>query len=293
MQFLSNYEPKMLFINILITFVSMRLLKAIFDFYLHGSIHVALAVYALVRMTFHFFHIDYDEPMALFAFFGTIVGYNFVKYDELVRAKKLKITNERKAIVVLSLVSFIAATYYFFQLETITKLVGIGFLGLTMLYTLPFFPKIGNARNWAGVKIYIVAFCWAGVTLFLPIVNAHLPLSHDVWLKFCQRFLLVIILILIFEIIDLKHDDISLQTVPQKLGIEKTKLVNIFLLVLFYCLEFLKSDFQVVQLWINLILILLIALFTVFAHPKRSSYYTSFWVESVPVFWWLLVMIFC
>lgn len=269
----------------------MQLLKRIFDFYLHGSIHVALAVYALVRMTFHFFHIEYDEPMALFAFFGTIVGYNFVKYDELVRAKKLKMTYERKLIVGLSLISFLATVFYFFQLELKTQLVTLLFLGLTILYTLPIFPKIGNARNWAGVKIYIVAFCWAGITLFLPIINADLVMNQDVGLKFCQRFLLVIILILIFEIIDLKKDDLSLRTVPQKLGVYKTKLLNLFLLIPFYCLEFFKSDFQMVQLWINLVLISVLALFTIFASPKRSEYYTSFWVESVPVFWWVLVIL--
>lgn len=292
MQFLSNYEPKMLFINRLITFVRMRLLKATFDFYLHGSIHVALAVYALVQMTFHFFHLQNDSPMALFAFFGTIVGYNFVKYDELVRAKKLKMTTERRLIVVLSFVSFLATTYCFFQLERQTQIVAVVFLGLTVLYTLPIFPKLGNARNWAGIKIYIVAFCWAGITLFLPIINAGLPINQDVWLKFCQRFLLVIILILIFEIIDLKKDDVSLQTVPQKLGVQKTKLLNLFLLIPFYCLEFLKSDFQIIQLWINLVLIIVLALFTLFSSPKRSEYYTSFWVESIPVFWWSLVLFF-
>ena len=276
----------------MITFVSMQLLKRIIDFYINGSIHVALAVYALVRMTFHFFHIGYDEPMAWFAFFGTIVGYNFVKYDELARAKKVRWSNQLRAIVGLSVVSLLATAYYFFYLERRTQLVAVGFLALTMLYTLPVFPKIGNARNWAGVKIYIVAFCWAGITLFLPVINADLPLSHDVWLKFCQRFLLVIILILIFEIIDLKKDDLSLQTVPQKLGVRKTKILNLFLLIPFYCLEFLKSDFQIQQLWINLILILVIALFTLFASPKRSDYYTSFWVESIPVFWWVLVLLF-
>ena len=292
MQFLSNYEPKMLFINRLITFVRMRLLKAIFDFYFHGSIHVALALYALVQMSFHFFHLQYDLPMSLFAFFGTIVGYNFVKYDELVRAKKLKMNTERKAIVALSFVSFLTTAYFFFQLECQTQCIAVAFLGLTVLYTLPIFPKLGNARNWAGIKIYIVAFCWAGITLFLPIINADLPLSHDVWLKFCQRFLLVIILILIFEIIDLKNDAPSLQTIPQKLGVKKTKLLNLFLLIPFYFFELLKSDFQVIQLWINLVLINVLALFTLFSSPKRSEYYTSFWVESIPVFWWLLVLCF-
>jgi hypothetical protein len=57
-------------------------------FYIKSSIHVALSVYALVRMTHFMFHISADQSMANFAFFGTIVGYNFVKYDALARAKK-------------------------------------------------------------------------------------------------------------------------------------------------------------------------------------------------------------
>ena len=118
-----NCQPKYIVINRLITFVSMQLLKRIFDFYINGSIHVALAVYALVRMTFHFFHIEYDEPMALFAFFGTIVGYNFVKYDGLARAKKIRWGNQLRVIIALSIVSFAAAGYYFFQLERKTQLV--------------------------------------------------------------------------------------------------------------------------------------------------------------------------
>ncbi|UUC46924.1 hypothetical protein [Flavobacterium cerinum] len=269
----------------------MQLLKKLLDFYINGSIHVAVAVFALVQMTFHFFHIPFDGPMSLFAFCGTIVGYNFVKYDALARAKKLKMSRQLKAIVVLSAIALGGTLYSFLLLQRQTQVLALAFLGLTLLYTLPVFPKLGNARNWAGVKIYIVAFCWAGITMFLPVLNAGLDFSPDVFLKFFQRFLLVIILILIFEIIDLKQDNVALQTVPQRLGVQRTKWLNLFLLIPFYLLEFFKSDFQIIQLWINLILIIVIALFTLFSSPKRSDYYTSFWVESIPVFWWLLVLL--
>lgn len=288
---MQNYQLKITVSSRLITFVRMQLLRRILNFYINASLHVALSVYALIRMTFHFFTISYDEPMISFSFFGTIVGYNFVKYEGLIRTEKVRWNRQLKGIVVLSAGSFTAATYYFFSLEPRTQLTALGFFALTLLYTLPVFPKFGNARNWAGIKIYIVAFCWAGITLFLPILNAGLPLSHDVWLEFCQRFLLIIILILIFEIIDLKNDDLSLQTVPQKLGVLKTKMLNLFLLLPFYFLEFFKSDFQIQYLWINLVLVVVIALFTVFSSPKRSNYYTDFWVESVPVFWWLMVVL--
>ena len=80
----------------------MKLLKQIFDFYIKSSIHVALSVFALVMMTHHMFHIADDLPMAYFAFFGTIVGYNFVKYDALARVKKQEVRSDIKVIAIIS-----------------------------------------------------------------------------------------------------------------------------------------------------------------------------------------------
>lgn len=259
-------------------------------FYLQSSIHVALSVYALVRMTHHQFHIPVDKAMVGFAFFGSIVGYNFVKYDALARSKKLEMSLSLKLIALLSFFCSFAVIFYFFQLQTPTQIAAVLLLVLTLLYTLPFFPNKRNARNWAGIKIYIVAFCWVGVTLFLPLLNANVGLSTDFYLKFIQRFLLVFILTLIFEILDLRNDAISLQTIPQRLGVRRTKLLGLFLLLPFYLLELLKVHFDFVQLYINLILVISIASFLFFAHPHRSKYYSAFWVESIPIAWWLMLV---
>lgn len=264
--------------------------KKVFDLYLGSSIHVALSVYALVRMTHFMFHISHDQAMANFAFFGTVVGYNFVKYDALARAQKKQMRNELKIIAILSLCSAMGAGYYFFQLRLITQLVAVIVLALTLLYTLPFFPNRKNARNWAGVKIYIVALCWVGVTLVLPLVNEGVNLGLDFFIKCIQRFILVFVLILIFEILDLVNDDPHLQTVPQQIGVKKTKRLGLFLLFPFYFLEFLKANFIEEQLIVNFILVLALSLFLLFANKKRSKYYTSFWVESIPIFWWLMVV---
>ena len=265
-------------------------IQTLLDFYIKSSIHVALSVYALVRMTHFMFEIPYDEPMAFFAFFGTIVGYNFVKYDALARAKKRMMRKELKIITVFSFFSFLAVGFYFFKLELVTQLVAIAVLMLTLLYTLPFFPNRKNARNWAGVKIYIVALCWVGVTLLLPLVNTNLDLGFDFFIKCIQRFILVFNLILVFEIIDLANDDPHLKTVPQQIGVKRTKVLGLLLLVPFYFLEFFKNNFIEKQLLVNLILVVLLALFLAFANENRSRYYSVFWVESIPIFWWLLVV---
>lgn len=270
----------------------MQFFKKLLDFYINASIHVALSVYALVQLTQILFSVTTDSTTPYFAFFGTIVGYNFVKYDALARAKRLKMTLQLKAIAFLSFLALMATGYFFFQLQKSTQIIGFVFLLITLLYTLPFFPNKKNARNWAGIKIYIVALCWVGVTLFLPIINNHLPFTSYVFLVAAQRFILIFVMILIFEIIDLRLDDPHLKTVPQQIGVLKTKRVGVVLMILFVLLEFLSSDFRLEFFALKLALAITTILFLLFSNENRSRYYASFWVESIPIFWWLFLVVF-
>ncbi|RZJ31251.1 MAG: hypothetical protein EOO48_02590, partial [Flavobacterium sp.] len=237
----------------------MGIFKRLFDFYVRSSIHVAFAVFAMVRITQLIFHIENDQPMALFAFFGTITGYNFVKFDALarVRRKEIPVKTDVKIIAALSFLSFLGAAWCFLQFRLITQLVSITVLVLTALYTLPFFPNRKNARNWAGVKIYIVSLCWVGVTVVLPVLNAGIEITSDLYLKCVQRFILVFVLILIFEIVDLEKDDPHLHTVPQQIGVKQTKIFGLLLLILFCGLEFLKVTSDGIRVIVKLILPLL------------------------------------
>lgn len=268
----------------------MKGLKQIFSFYIHGSLHVAFAVLALVLMTNHMFSLSFDLPVALFAFAGTVAGYNFIKYESFLRKRK-QVSRRIKGIAFLSLICCIVTGAAFFMLQTITQITAVVFLGLTILYALPFLPNNKNMRSLSGIKIYIVALCWAGITLLLPLQNAGVQVYSDVYLKFGQRFLLVIILILIFEIIDLRQDDPQLQTVPQRIGVHNTKLVNIILLLVFYLLELFKTVIDIRQLLVNVVLVIITLLFTMYATPNRPKYYTLFWVESIPVIWLGMVVL--
>ena len=115
-----------------------------------------------------------------------------------------------------------------------------------------------------------------------------MPLSGVVLINIAQRFLLLLTLILIFEIIDLNKDAPSLATIPQSIGVNRTKITGLLLLILFCSLEFLKVDFSQASFLINVKWSVIIAFFVLFAHPNRSKYYTSFWVESLPVIGLLL-----
>ena len=266
-------------------------LKKIIDFYIKSSLHVALSAYALVTMTMYFFNISENFEVKSFAFFGTIVGYNFVKYDALARLNRITIRKELRLIMVLSLCSAFTSLYYFFKLELITQIFGVLVFMLLLLYTLPFFPNKRNARNWKGIKIYIVSLCWVGVTVLLPLINAEVAFTFDVLLLIIQRFLLIFVLILIFEIVDFHTDDPHLQTVPQQIGVEKTKLLGYLLLGVLLALEFLYDANQDnVPLAFKFIVSCSVALFLYFADENKSRYYASFWVESIPIFWWVLLL---
>jgi uncharacterized membrane protein len=266
----------------------MRLVKRLFDFYLAGSLHVALAVYALVRMTQWQLGLEENQAVAWFAFFGTVAGYNFVKYDELLRIRrsaKLKI----RAYALLSLICFVGAAWCFFKFRLLTQVLSGAVLLLTALYTLPFFPNRRNARNWAGIKIYIVALCWVGVTVLLPVVDAGHRIDADVILKSLQRFILVFVLVLIFEIVDLCRDDPHLQTVPQQIGVRRTKFAGFVLMAFWLALGFLcdrEPGLRTADAFVTLV----VFLFLLFADQDRPQYYTAFWAESIPVLWYLAAL---
>ena len=105
-----------------------------------------------------------------------------------------------------------------------------------------------------------------------------------------QRYILIFVLVLIFEIIDLKYDDPHLKTVPQQIGVSRTKKLGLMLLMGFIGLEFCFEDFNFPALILKLGIAATVALFLWFADEKKSKYYSSFWAESIPILWWLLLL---
>ena len=274
----------------MVNFARMRIIRVLFDFYINSSIHAAFAMFSWVCITNQILSIPMDFRLTGFAFFGTIVGYNFVKYESWLRNNKT-LKKTLKAIVVLSVVSFLGALFCFLYLPFLVQILVLFFGILLLLYAIPFFPNRRNVRNWSGVKIYLVAFCWTGISFLLPLANIGMPLSGVVLINIAQRFLLLLTLILIFEIIDLKKDAPSLATIPQRIGVNRTKITGLLLLILFCSLEFLKVDFSQASFLIKVKWSVIIAFFVLFAHPNRSKYYTSFWVESLPVIGFLLSLL--
>ncbi|WP_299336025.1 hypothetical protein [uncultured Psychroserpens sp.] len=276
----------------------MRPLKTVLDFYINSSIHVALAVYALAWLTLLRFGVDYDKNILYFVFFASITGYNFVKFFGIAKFHHRSLTPKLKAIQMFSLICFVAMSYYLVKLETQTLIYVSIFGAATFLYAVPIVPKKlyldeqQNLRSIGGLKIYIIALVWTGVTVFLPLVNNNYSINDDVIITAVQRFLFVIVLMLPFEIRDLSYDSLKLSTIPQTIGIKGTKIFGVLLLVVFFFLEYFKDEINTDTLPIHLVITVIVLCFLLFSWTRQNKYYTAFWVESLPMWWLLLMLVF-
>ncbi|WP_378186739.1 hypothetical protein ACE939_00125 [Aquimarina sp. W85] len=269
----------------------MKQLQVIFRFYINSSIHVAIATCSLVILTQLKFGLPWDTTLLLFIFSGAITGYNVVKYASVSNLYHQRLTKSMRAIQIftaLAIGSFVGSMFY---INVHTLLFMIPVILLTGLYVLPIFPKGKSLRNIARVKIYIIALVWSITTVIIPIEMAEKSFSFLGWVETLQRFLLIIVIMLPFEIRDLQYDDISLQTVPQLVGITNTKIFGSILMILFLLLTLLKSNIQLHEMYSTLLITIVILFFLWNTRRKQSLYYCSFWVESVPLFWLLFYLV--
>ncbi|MCI2230058.1 hypothetical protein MC378_12840 [Polaribacter sp. MSW13] len=268
----------------------MRFLKLILDFYLNSSMHVALSAFAFVRITEFYFGLPFNQNLDYFVFFSTITGYNFVKYAGVAKLHHRSLTKSLKIIQIFSFICFFAMCFFAYKVSLKTLMFCIPFEFLTFLYAIPFFSGFHrNLRDVSYLKIIVVALVWAGITVLVPVVDAGLGLSLNIGLLFLQRFLIVIVLILPFDIRDVKYDAISLQTIPKKIGVQHTKRLGLSLLVFSMLIEFMITP--TVQTKNSFMLFFfLILIFLMRSKINQSKYYSSFFVEALPIFWWLLLL---
>lgn len=269
----------------------MALIKRIFDFYLDASIHVALAIFSLVHVTALTLNINVPQELYIFIFFGSIGCYNFVKYG--VEAEKYILVANRyhKNIQFFSFICLLIAFYQLFFLSERVIVALFILVAITGLYALPVLPRHKNFRSLSGLKILIVAAVWAGTTVILPAISQLEVINWNVKVETFQRFMLVLILLVPFEIRDLKYDSAALKTLPQRVGVKGAKLIGWSWAIIFYAATFLKTDLDVTNVVVKSILFIILLAVIFRTELNQKKYFSSFWVESIPLFWWVLIMI--
>lgn len=263
----------------------------LFRFYVKASIHVAFAVLALLYLTFQYLNISLEKNLLYFIFFGTIPAYNMIKYGEEGQKYLFRRNTSQRSI---QLVSFFALliSLFFGSFISFKTWIGVLTLGiLAVVYAVPLFPQKRNLRNLGMLKIIIVSLVWSGTTVILPVLEAYNAITWDIWIELLQRFFIILVLMIPFEIRDLQYDPVELQTIPQRFGIRNTRIVGIFLCFLCFFMTFLKDDLSTIEIINKTLIALSLTALMIFMPKEQSRYFSSFWVEALPIFWALFLWV--
>jgi hypothetical protein len=265
--------------------------KRFADFCIDSSILVAFAAFAFLHLTVIRLNISISSELQFFVFFGTQASYTFIKYFSFFSRGIEKWNSFKGFLFAFSFFSFCIAGYCFFDLNGSMRIIAVFSLLVILLYTFPFSIGYNSGREWVGLKVFLVVLSWTLVTYVLPVFTLEQEFSLEIFFLGCQRFFLIYGLMCIFEIVDLQFDNQLLQTLPQRIGVKWTKLFSFFWLSLFLIIEiyFYSNQFS----WINLSFLFIILLFLFFVKENSSRYFSDFWLESVPILWWLVLVCVC
>ena len=253
--------------------------RKIFDFYIKSSLHVAFAIFSFVKVTVLSLNISTDVFFEATVFFGSVIGYNFLKYDGFWLSKKFDF-QKIKNIFGVTILAFLFFLFCFFQLGITKQFAFIKIAVIVLCY--PFLRKYGF------LKIAVVSFCVTFVVSYMPTLDLQIILISYRFFQL-KLFFLICALMIPFEIFDSQFDAFTLQTIPQKFGLRNAKITGYLFLIIFCVFGFFNN--LLFKILMDILISIIVGFFIYYASIKNSKYYTSFWVESIPIFWWILVLL--
>lgn len=255
----------------------MLVLKQIFDLYIKSSLHVAFAIFSFVKVVELSLNISSNQFLEVAIFSGSVLGYTVLKYYEFWKSTKFSL-HKNKSVLGITTLAFLTFLFCFLHLKFTFQIAFLQIFFLVVWY--PFL------RKYWFLKTGIVSFCVTYVVSYIPTLDTKMLFFYDTILQ-VKLFFLICALLIPFEIYDSQHDVVTLQTVPQKFGIKKTKYLG-YLFLISFCILSLLLRYE----FLDIIIAIVIGLFIRFSSTKNTKYYTSFWVESIPILWWLILVLF-
>lgn len=216
---------------------------------INSNIYIALAGVALTMATQVQIGISpHWHPYLFLIFFAILFEYNLHRLitiltnkDALKSDKHKWVTGNLKkfyALVIFSVLGFIIAVIEA-KLKVLLTLAPIA--ALTLFYSTPLSKGakgIFRLRQIPYLKIFLISFTWAIVTVLLPVIHSE-KTFNDFHLSavIVERFLFVFAITIPFDIRDTEADSQEgLRTIPLKIGEQKSIRLSITALVLFFAL---------------------------------------------------------
>lgn len=271
----------------------MRFFHRLFDFYVFSSIHVALGVFCFVKLTLLSYTIG-ENDTAIFVFFSTIASYNFIRFNNISKSKNWMSTwylENKIPLFVLTAVSSLFCLYYLVNFDLNVIFILTPFILLTFFYGTQLNRRAVSLRKIPGLKIFLIAFCYAGITVLFPLVHNEVEIGFSVFMLFIQRLFFVVLITIPFDIRDVAYDSSKLKTIPQRIGIRNAKITGVILAFIVLFLELFFLDNGPENLFIFLIIKVISVLLLLFSKVNQSKYYSAFWIEAIPIIWYGLLFV--
>ena len=212
------------------------MLRKVIDIFLYSNIYIALCALALLwssqlMVTSRVVIVPYDGLI----FFASLFIYGAHRLVGVHKLKAYKV-NERHEfiqkieplVIFLGSVGLIGAVFLFFGLSTMQQALLIIPGLISLAYIIPFSRKGKRLRDFPFIKVFLIAFTWAWVTVIVPLWEIR---SDGIWWLFFERFFFILAITLPFDIRDVTLDkSLRTKTIPLLIGIEKTKRLSFLML---------------------------------------------------------------
>ena len=258
--------------------------KLLFDYYINSSLHVSFCVicYIISINLINQIHVNWED--IAFVFFTTFFSYNFIKYNEFLTSINEPVSLLLKSFFLKALISLVISLYLFFNLSSSKQIFVVIISIVTVLYTIPLISNY-TLRDNPILKILTVAFCWTMLIVIFPFFGVldFVNIVYYSLLIFC----LVTAQMIPFEIRDMLKDKDLVKTIIHNYGIKYSKNIGYFFLIIAFLFTMITGYLLENLVFKNsiLIIILITAILVNFSREKQNKYYSSFIVESVPIYW--------
>lgn len=192
-----------------------------------------------------------------------------------------------KMILVLALLGTITFTM-FLSFRSILPLTILGIVAFFYAFKFRMFGKRSNLRDLPVVKIFLIGLVWAVSCVLIPAIESN-SLSAETSFIAAGFFLYIVGITIPFDIRDIDLDEVNKKTIPQLLGIHRSKLLAIVLLLSALPLMGVSAESRLILLPGILFSILLVIL----TKKNADELFFSFGVDGLlillPVSYWLLL----
>ncbi len=268
------------------------MLDRLIKFLINSNVWVAIAVVSLCYMSIEHLSI-LPVGFLAFEFFATIFAYSYMRLVQYHGLTKLDLAKFWRTAWVNWLGAALAGTAMLYFLREIYRPGLLGILIppalISFLYPISF-PRADKGftslRLIPGLKLFLIAFTWSYMTVLLPElmygdINLHAAL------EFVFRIVLIASLVIPFDIRDLQNDQASMLTLPQVLGYKSARelaFTGVFVYQLWLLAKIFVFGFNPYVITGELMAFEIGAILIRRASPDKAPSYFSFWIEAIPVF---------